>query len=334
MKKALLGHNLEELKYIVSLFALPSFTAKQIADWLYKKRVKSIDEMTNLSKSAREKLSAEYEVGRTGYSGKIISSDGTKKYLFMIGDRGVESVMIPDDDRATICVSSQVGCKMGCKFCMTGRKGFHGHLTTAQILSQFLEIDESDKLTNAVYMGMGEPLDNYDAVMKSIEILTAEWGFGWSPKRITLSTIGVLPTLKRYLDDCKCHLAVSLHDPFPDERLSLMPMQKPFPIEDTVKLIKQYDFTGQRRVSFEYIMFSGINDTKRHADALVRLLSGLECRINLIRFHKIPDSDLAPSPMPVIETFKKRLNDAGIITTLRASRGEDVLAACGMLGGK
>ena len=334
MKKALLGHNLQELKYIVSLFGLPSFTAKQIADWLYKKRVKSIDDMTNLSKSAREKLSAEYEVGRTEYSGKIISSDGTKKYLFMVGDRGIETVMIPDDDRYTICVSSQVGCKMGCKFCMTGRQGFHGHLSAAQILSQFLEIDESDKLTNAVFMGMGEPLDNYNAVLKTIEILTSEWGFGWSPKRITLSTIGVLPTLKNYLEDCKCHLAVSLHDPFADERLSLMPMQKPFPIEETVSLIKQYDFTGQRRVSFEYIMFSGINDTKKHADALVRLLSGLECRINLIRFHKIPDSDLAPSPVPVIESFKKRLNDAGIITTLRASRGEDVLAACGMLAGK
>ena len=334
MKKALLGHNLEELKYIVSIFGLPSFTAKQIADWLYKKRVKSIDDMTNLSKSAREKLSSEYEVGRTGYSGKIISTDGTKKYLFMIGERGVETVMIPDDDRYTICVSSQVGCKMGCKFCMTGRQGFHGHLSAAQILSQFLEIDESANLTNAVFMGMGEPLDNYSSVMKTIEILTSDWGFGWSPKRITLSTIGVLPTLKNYLDDCKCHLAVSLHDPFADERLSLMPMQKPFPIEETVKLIKQYDFTGQRRVSFEYIMFSGINDTKKHADALVRLLSGLECRINLIRFHKIPDSDLSPSPMLVIETFKKRLNDAGIITTLRASRGEDVLAACGMLAGK
>lgn len=334
MKKALLGHNLEELKYIVSIFGLPSFTAKQIADWLYKKRVKSIDDMTNLSKSAREKLSSEYEVGRTGYSGKIISTDGTKKYLFMIGERGVETVMIPDDDRYTICVSSQVGCKMGCKFCMTGRQGFHGHLSAAQILSQFMEIDESANLTNAVFMGMGEPLDNYSSVMKTIEILTSDWGFGWSPKRITLSTIGVLPTLKNYLDDCKCHLAVSLHDPFADERLSLMPMQKPFPIEETVKLIKQYDFTGQRRVSFEYIMFSGINDTKKHADALVRLLSGLECRINLIRFHKIPDSDLSPSPMPVIETFKKRLNDAGIITTLRASRGEDVLAACGMLAGK
>ena len=334
MKKVLLGHNLEELKYIVSLFGLPSFTAKQIADWLYKKRVRSIDDMTNLSKSAREKLSAEYEVGRVEYSGKIISSDGTKKYLFMIGDRGVETVMIPDDDRSTICVSSQVGCKMGCKFCMTGRQGFHGHLTAGQILSQFLEIDEAEKLTNAVFMGMGEPLDNYHAVLKTIEILTAEWGFGWSPKRITLSTIGVFPTLKNYLDDCKCHLAVSLHDPFPSERLSLMPMQKPFPIEETVKLIKQYDFTGQRRVSFEYIMFAGINDTKKHADALIRLLSGLECRINLIRFHKIPDSELSPSPMPVIEAFKKRLNDAGIITTLRASRGEDVLAACGMLAGK
>lgn len=334
MKKVLLGHNLEELKYIVSLFGLPSFTAKQIADWLYKKRVRSIDDMTNLSKSAREKLSAEYEVGRVEYSGKIISSDGTKKYLFMIGDRGVETVMIPDDDRYTICVSSQVGCKMGCKFCMTGRQGFHGHLTAGQILSQFLEIDEAEKLTNAVFMGMGEPMDNYHAVLKTIEILTAEWGFGWSPKRITLSTIGVLPTLKNYLDDCKCHLAVSLHDPFPSERLSLMPMQKPFPIEETVKLIKQYDFTGQRRVSFEYIMFAGINDTKKHADALIRLLSGLECRINLIRFHKIPDSELSPSPMPVIEAFKKRLNDAGIITTLRASRGEDVLAACGMLAGK
>ena len=334
MKKVLLGHNLEELKYIVSLFGLPSFTAKQIADWMYKKRVRSIDDMTNLSKSAREKLSAEYEVGRVEYSGKIISSDGTKKYLFMIGDRGVETVMIPDDDRSTICVSSQVGCKMGCKFCMTGRQGFHGHLTAGQILSQFLEIDEAEKLTNAVFMGMGEPLDNYHAVLKTIEILTAEWGFGWSPKRITLSTIGVLPTLKNYLDDCKCHLAVSLHDPFPSERLSLMPMQKPFPIEETVKLIKQYDFTGQRRVSFEYIMFAGINDTKKHADALIRLLSGLECRINLIRFHKIPDSELSPSPMPVIEAFKKRLNDAGIITTLRASRGEDVLAACGMVAGK
>lgn len=332
--KSLLGRNLSELKYIASLFGLPSFTGKQIADWLYKKQVRSIDEMTNLSKAAREKLSSEYEVGRIPYSQKIASADGTKKYLFMLEEGGVESVMIPDEDRFTICVSSQAGCRMGCKFCMTGRQGFHGNLTAAQILSQFLEIDEAGELTNAVFMGMGEPLDNYDNVMRAIEVLTSDWGFAWSPKRITLSTIGVIPALKKYLDESRCHLAVSLHNPFDAERAEMMPVQKAYPIEDVIALIKQYDFTGQRRVSFEYIMFDSINDTKRHADALVRLLRGLECRINLIRFHKIPDSELSPSPMPVIEFFKKRLNDEGVTTTLRASRGEDILAACGMLAGK
>lgn len=332
--KQLLGRTLAELKYIASLFGLPSFTGKQIADWLYKKQVRSIDEMTNLSKAAREKLSSEYEVGRVHYDGNIKSSDGTKKYLFLFEGGGVESVMIPDEDRSTLCVSSQIGCKMGCRFCMTGRQGFHGNLTAAQILSQFMEIDESQQLTNAVFMGMGEPLDNYDNVMRAIEVLTADWGFGWSPKRITLSTIGVIPSLKKFLDECSCHLAVSLHNPFDAEREAMMPMQRAYPIQETIALIKQYDFSGQRRVSFEYIMFDSINDTKRHADALVRLLRGLECRINLIRFHKIPDSELAPSPMPVIELFKKRLNDEGITTTLRASRGEDILAACGMLAGK
>lgn len=332
--KTLLGRNLGELKYIVSLFGLPSFTGSQIAQWLYQKKVSSIDEMTNLSKNAREKLSSEYEVGRVCYSEKIVSSDGTKKYLFMAEGGGVEAVMIPDEDRSTVCVSSQVGCKMGCKFCMTGRQGFHGNLSAALILSQFLEIDEAQSLTNAVFMGMGEPMDNYDNVMRSIEVLTSDWGFGWSPKRITVSTIGVIPALKKFLDESRCHLAVSLHNPFDDQRAAMMPVQKAYPIADVIALIKGYDFTGQRRVSFEYIMFDSINDTKRHADALVRLLRGLECRVNLIRFHKIPDSDLSPSPMPVIEFFKKRLNDEGITTTLRASRGEDILAACGMLAGK
>ena len=217
---------------------------------------------------------------------------------------------------------------------MTGRQGFHGHMSAADIISQFIAVDESDRLTNAVFMGMGEPLDNFDNVMRAIEILTADWGFAWSPKRITLSTIGVLPNLKRYLDECKCHLAVSLHNPVPEERLSVMPVQGAWPIQDVIDLIKQYDFSGQRRVSFEYTMFAGFNDTKVHADALVRMLRGLECRMNLIRFHAIPDSPLAPSPMPVIESFKERLNGAGLMTTLRASRGEDIYAACGMLAGK
>ena len=351
MKIKLLGKNLDELKKLVTEEGLPGFTAKQIAQWLYVKKVRTIDEMTNLSKAARAALSQKYEVGVTPYAGLQISTDGTKKYLFPVKcthRRGlnlrvaedeleagaVEAVMIPDDDRATLCVSSQSGCRMGCKFCMTGRQGFHGHMSAADIISQFIAVDESDRLTNAVFMGMGEPLDNYDNVMRAIEILTADWGFAWSPKRITVSTIGVIPNLKRYLEECKCHLAVSLHDPFAPERLSVMPVQGAWPIQEVIDLIKQYDFTGQRRVSFEYTMFAGFNDTKAHADALIRMLRGLECRMNLIRFHKIPDFPYETSPDVIIENFKTRLNNSGITTTVRASRGEDILAACGMLAGE
>ena len=351
MKIKLLGKNLDELKRLVAEEGLPGFTAKQIAQWLYVKKVRSIDDMTNLSKVARARLAEKYEVGVTPYAGLQISSDGTKKYLFPVScshKRGlnvrmsedeletsaIEAVMIPDADRATLCVSSQAGCRMGCRFCMTGRQGFHGHMSAADIISQFIAVDESDKLTNAVFMGMGEPLDNYDNVMRAIEILTADWGFAWSPKRITLSTIGVLPNLKRYLEECKCHLAVSLHNPFGPERLSVMPVQGAWPVQDVIDLIRQYDFTGQRRVRFEYTMFAGFNDTKAHADALVRMLRGLECRMNLIRFHKIPDFPYETSPDVIIENFKNRLNNSGITTTIRASRGEDILAACGMLAGQ
>lgn len=350
MKIKLLGKNLDDLKKLVAEEGLPAFTARQIAQWLYVKKVRSIEEMTNISKVARAALSEKYEVGVTPYAGLQLSSDGTKKYLFPVRcshksglnlhvseeeleEGAVEAVMIPDEDRATLCVSSQSGCRMGCKFCMTGRQGFHGHMSAADIISQFIAVDESDKLTNAVFMGMGEPLDNYENVMRAIEILTADWGFAWSPKRITVSTIGVLPNLKRYLDECRCHLAVSLHDPFGPERLSIMPVQGAWPLQEVIDLIKQYDFSGQRRVSFEYTMFAGFNDSKAHADALVRLLRGLECRMNLIRFHKIPDFPYETSSPLVIEKFKQRLNDNGLMTTVRASRGEDILAACGMLAG-
>lgn len=334
-RKKLLGCTLSQLKEIVKESGLPAFTAKQIADWLYKKKVTDIAQMTNLSKAAREKLSEQYIVGIDSAIDVKCSSDGTKKYLFPCHTgSAIEAVMIPDDDRATICVSSQAGCRMGCRFCMTGRQGFKGNLETAEIISQFISIDESNNLTNAVFMGMGEPLDNLENVLAAIEILTSEWGFAWSPKRITLSSIGVMPALRTFLESTKVHLAISLHDPFPEERRMLMPMQKAFPIEDTIKLIKEFDFTGQRRVSFEYTMFNRVNDSKKHADALVRMLRGLECRVNLIRFHAIPDSELAPSPMPVIEQFRDRINAAGITATIRASRGEDILAACGMLSGR
>lgn len=335
-KIKLLGHTLAQLKDIAVGLGLPGFVGKQMADWLYKKRVTQIDHMTNLSKAAREKLNERYVVGRTAYTQVTVSKDGTKKYLFPSHTGTfIEAVMIPADDRYTLCVSSQAGCKMGCKFCMTGRMGFKGNLEVAEIISQYLEVDENNLLTNTVFMGMGEPLDNLDNVLQAIEVLTSDWGFGWSPKRITLSTIGVNAgnesPLYRFLNESKAHLAVSLHNPLPDERALIMPMEKPFPIHRTLEIIRQYDFTGQRRVSFEYIMFNHFNDTKAHADAIARLLRGLECRVNLIRFHAIPDSPLETSPIPVIEAFKERLNAAGVTATVRASRGEDVFAACGML---
>ena len=338
MGHRLLGKNPEELKTIAVEAGLPPFAGKQMAQWLYGKCVRSLDQMTNLSKQGREALAARcWEVGMAEPLGDMISRDGTRKYLFPVaGDstNAVEAVMIPDEDRKTLCVSSQAGCKMGCRFCMTGRQGFHGQLEAADILSQFMAIEESEGLTNAVFMGMGEPLDNWAEVKRSIEVLTAPWGWAWSPKRITLSTVGVLPKLKQYLDESRCHLAVSLHNPFPEERAELMPVEKAWPSHEVIELLKQYDFTGQRRVSFEYTLFSGWNDTKRHADALVRLLKGLECRVNLIRFHKIPDFPYAPSAQNVMEAFRDRLNANGITCTIRASRGEDIMAACGLLAGQ
>lgn len=335
MREQLLGKTPDELKEIALKVGLPAFTGKQIAQWMYGRKVRSIDEMTNISKVGRERLKEEYSLGVTLPSACQVSSDGTKKYLFPVGEgNAVEAVMIPDDDRKTLCVSSQAGCRMGCKFCMTGRQGFHGNLTVADILSQFVAIDEAAELTNAVFMGMGEPLDNFGNVMKAIEALTADWGFGWSPKRITLSTIGVLPNLRKYLDSTRCHLAVSLHNPFPDERAEMMPVQKAWPVQEVIDMIREYDFTGQRRVSFEYTMFAGLNDDKRHADALIRLLRGLECRVNLIRFHKIPDAPFETTPQIIMERFRDRLLNHGITCTIRASRGEDILAACGMLAGE
>ncbi|MBQ7623558.1 MAG: 23S rRNA (adenine(2503)-C(2))-methyltransferase RlmN [Bacteroidales bacterium] len=335
MKTKLLGKSFEELGQLASECGLKPFVGRQIAEWLYVKRASSWDRMTNVSKAAKALLSGRFELGTSAPVASAVSQDGTAKYLFEAGEGfAVEAVVIPDGERNTLCVSTQAGCRMGCRFCMTGRQGWHGNLDAASILNQFLSVPESEKLTNAVFMGMGEPLDNYDELSRVLGILTSEQGFGWSPKRITVSTIGVLPVLRRLLDEQRCHVAVSLHNPFDDERAQMMPSQKAWPIREVVSLLKEYDFTGQRRVSFEYTMFDGWNDDKRHADALIRLLSGLECRVNLIRFHRIPDFPYGCSPEVRMEAFKERLNNHGILCTIRTSRGEDILAACGLLAGR
>ncbi|GHV58297.1 putative dual-specificity RNA methyltransferase RlmN [Bacteroidia bacterium] len=329
---SLLGKTAEELKQITGDLGMPKFTADQISGWLYKKRVSSIDEMTNLSLAHRNALKANYSTGRNQPADSQISADETVKYLFPASNGGfVETVYIPDKERATLCVSSQAGCKMNCLFCMTGKQGFSGQLTAGDMLNQILSIPESEKLTNVVFMGMGEPLDNKDELFKTLEILTSGYGFGWSPKRITVSTIGILPGLKRFLEETQVHLAISLHSPFPDERLSLMPVEKAWPAVEVLDLIRQYDFSHQRRVSFEYICFGGLNDDIRHATALAKLLKDIPCRVNLIKYHALPKVDLPASRPEAMVTFRDYLNSKGIIATIRSSRGEDILAACGML---
>ncbi len=337
-KQMLIGKTLGELKVVVGELGMSSFTATQIAKWLYQQHVVNIDDMTNISKVNREKLKARYEIGAMPPIDCQHSKDGTIKYLFPVragesGDSGlfVETVFIPDGDRATLCVSCQVGCKMNCLFCQTGKQGFEGNLTTADILNQIYALPECELLTNIVFMGQGEPMDNLDNVLRATEILTASYGWAWSPKRITVSSVGIKNKLKRYLDDSECHVAISMHSPLPEQRQMLMPAERQMSITEIVELLKQYDFTHQRRCSFEYICFGGLNDGMMHARMIVKLLQGLECRVNLIRFHEIPDVDLPGSDEKRMESLRDYLTAHGIFTTIRSSRGQDIFAACGLL---
>ena len=342
-KKVLLGLSTAELVEMVKGYGLPAFTGKQISQWLSKKFVGSIEEMTNLSKENRQRLTEDFCVGAVPPIDCQRSTDGTIKYLFPVRcseeaeepetktGKFVETVFIPDGDRATLCVSCQVGCRMNCLFCQTGKQGFDGQLTAADILNQIYSLPERERLTNIVFMGQGEPMDNLDNVLRAIIWLTAEDGMAWSPKRITVSSVGIYSKLKRYLDESQCHVAISMHSPFHEQRMQLMPAEKATPLSQTIDLLKQYDFTHQRRCSFEYICFAGLNDTIEHAREIVRLLKGLECRVNLIRFHAIPNVDLPGSDEQRIEQFRDYLTTHGVFTTIRASRGQDIFAACGLL---
>lgn len=359
----LLGKNIAELQEVALSAGLPRFVGKQLADWLYVKRVTSFDQMTNISKKGRELLAAQYTIGRHMPVREVVSTDGTRKYLFEVqtpslerraGERSyIECVYIPSlslegrdgEGSHTLCVSTQAGCKMGCRFCMTGTLGFHGQLDAAEILNQIFTIDalirdaspshcregRGEVLTNIVYMGEGEPMDNIDHVLRSLEIMTATYGPAWSPKRITVSTVGVISGLRRFLDECECHLAISLHNPYPAERAEIMPAERMASITEVLDLIRSYDWSHQRRVSFEYICWGGKNDSLVYARQLIKLLSGLECRVNLIRFHAGVDRDFPASDEQQMIRFRDYLSDKGVTTTIRRSRGEDILAACGML---
>ncbi len=330
--ESLYGKNLDELAALCSEWGMPRFSARQIARWLYVRHVEDPLRMTDLSAANRQRFADHFGTVLSAPERESRSADGTKKYLFRtLGGHFIESAYIPDGNRATLCVSSQAGCRMGCRFCATGRQGLQQSLSAAEILNQVVSLPERDRLTNLVFMGMGEPLDNADNVLRALEILTAEWGFAWSPTRITLSTAGVIPQLERFLNESKVHLAVSLHNPFHDERAEIMPVEKVWPIARVIEILRRHDFSHQRRVSFEYIVMSGLNDSPRHIRELTRLFNGIKCRINLIRFHKIPDSPYFSPDDEAMIRFRDALTARGIQTTIRASRGEDIQAACGLL---
>lgn len=328
----LYGQTLPQLEALCNRLEMPRFAAKQIARWLYDKHATTIEAMSDLSARHRALLAETYEVGLTAPEKVSISTDGTKKYLYRTSQNHfIESAYIPDGDRATLCISSQAGCRMGCRFCATGRQGLQHSLSTNEILNQIESLPERERLTNVVFMGMGEPLDNLDSLLPALEALTSAWGFGWSPTRITVSTAGVASRLERFLEATQVHLAVSLHNPFPHERAEIMPIEKAWPIREVVEILRRYDFTHQRRVSFEYIVMSGLNDSPRHIRELCRLLDGIKCRINLIRFHKIPGSPYFSPDDRAMIAFRDALTAKGIHTTIRTSRGEDIQAACGLL---
>ena len=332
MIEPLLGKSLAELKEVAKSLGMPAFAGGQMAKWLYVKHVMDIDGMTDISKGNRELLKERYAIGCMPPAESQRSVDGTVKYLFPTSSgKFVETVYIPDNDRATLCVSSQVGCKMNCLFCQTGKQGFEGNLTTADILNQIYSLPERDKLTNIVFMGQGEPMDNLDNVLRATEALTAAWGYAWSPKRITVSSVGVKNKLKRFIEESECHVAISLHSPIHEQRAMLMPAEKAMPSADVVEMLRNYDFSHQRRLSFEYIVFGGVNDSPMHAREIIKLLKGLDCRINLIRFHQIPGVDLHGADDSRMEAFRDYLTGHGVFTTIRASRGQDIYAACGLL---
>ena len=331
-RDALYGKNPTQLAQLCSELGMPRFAAGQLARWLYGRHVEDPMAMSDLSRKHRELLAERVRPVLSAPMRVSESQDGTKKYLYStLRGALIESAYIPDGDRATLCVSSQAGCRMGCKFCATGRQGLQHSLSAAEILNQIVSLPERDRLTNLVFMGMGEPLDNTDEVLRALEIITAPWGWGWSPTRITLSTAGVVPQLRRFLESSQVHLAVSLHNPFREERAEIMPVERAWPIAEVAEILREYDFTHQRRVSFEYIVMSGLNDSPRHIKELCRLLDGIKCRINLIRFHKIPSSPYFSPDDAAMRRFRDTLTAKGIQTTIRASRGEDIQAACGLL---
>lgn len=331
-KTNLFGMSLESLRSFIQRVDMPRFRADQIADWLYRHHADSLDQMTNISRADRARIGEVAEIRLRPPVECRVSADGTRKYAFATdGGDVVESALIPEGDRMTLCISSQVGCRVGCVFCATGAMRLRGNLSSGEILNQYRTIPERERITNIVYMGMGEPLDNLNAVAESVLCLTRPYGYGLSNRRVTLSTVGKPAPLTRFLERCDIRLAVSLHTPFQEQRRELMPGTRGYDLSELITMLRERARGDTRRVSFEYVMLRDINDSLSHADETVRLLSGMQTRVNLIPFHPWSGNDMRPSSPAQIERFRVRLERNGLTATVRATRGLDIEAACGLL---
>jgi 23S rRNA (adenine2503-C2)-methyltransferase len=345
----LLEFDLDGLAAFCERLGEKRFRATQLFRWIHQRGASDFDAMSDLAKSLREKLRGCAHVRALPVVSEHVSSDGTVKWLFDVGDgNAVESVFIPEDDRGTLCISSQAGCAVGCRFCSTGHQGFSRNLTTGEIIAQLwfaehslrkrLKLDER-VISNVVMMGMGEPLQNYSALVPALKAMLDDHGYGLSRRRVTVSTSGVVPMIDRLGDDCPVALAVSLHAPNDPLRDNLVPLNRKYPLAELLEACNRYlEHAPRDFITFEYCMLDGVNDQPEHAEELIRLVkpggrTGVRCKFNLIPFNPFPASGLLRSPQNRVLAFAKVLGDAGIVTTVRKTRGDDIDAACGQLAG-
>ncbi|MBI3301939.1 MAG: 23S rRNA (adenine(2503)-C(2))-methyltransferase RlmN [Deltaproteobacteria bacterium] len=314
------------------------FRARQTLKWLYQRGAETFAEMTDLPSTLRTTLTQEFSIDRLTCVHLSPAADGTRKYLFALTDhRQIESVLIPAEDRLTLCLSSQVGCAMGCRFCATAQVRPVRDLTAGEIISQVWEAQRSlsagERLTNLVFMGMGEPLANYDQLVKALTIATSEWGLNFSPRRVTVSTVGLVPQMRRLLEETNVNLTVSLTATTDRLRDELMPVNKRYPLEQLLDTCRTLPIAPRKRITFAYTMLKGVNDSDDAARRLTRLLHGLRAKVNLIPFNPFPGAPFLSTPRPQIDRFRQFLLDKGVHATVRESRGQDVQAACGQLAG-
>jgi 23S rRNA (adenine2503-C2)-methyltransferase len=333
--KTLYGLTPDEIYDLISVSEFNRRHAEEIALNLYRRKIKTIDDFVKIPKKLKSFLNSYSSVGILNCVDSELSADGAVRYLFKsASDKYFETVYIPEHKRNTVCVSVQSGCRMGCPNCVSGAYGFYGNLTAGEIVTQILGIPFASSVTHVVFMGMGEPMDNLDNVLKACEILTAQWGLAISPRNITVSTTGILPAVKRFLQESECNLTLSLHSPFAAERAKLIPAENRYPLSDLLAEMKNAKLKKGRRLSVAYMMIDGVNDSEKHLQKLISLIKGSAIRVNILPFHKIPNSILSPSPPELIQYFKHSLTCAGVSASIRKSRGEDISAACGLLAAK